>query len=202
MATPEMKPIRVHIMGREYALRVRKGEEDTTRKLASQVNARMKAFKNEHPEQDELTTSVITALAMTEEINDLRAELAAARNEAQSAADQERAVHDLLTHLSGRLSDALPAGALPVPPEDAPPTPDSDPATDAHAGDAQADTNADAPAGARDRAAASSPPNTDSTPGSDGHAGTGTASTTPVLFSDARSDARSDVSPPDDFKDT
>lgn len=197
MATPDMKPIRVHIMGREYALRVRKGEEDTTRKLASQVNARMKAFKNEHPEQDELTTSVITALAMTEEINDLRAELAAARNEAQSAEDQERAVHDLLTHLSGRLADALPSGALPVPPEDAPPAPDSDTGTDVHVEDAHADTDADNPAAARDSAAASSPPNTDHAPGSDGHAGTGASSATPVLLSDAMPD----VPPPDDSTD-
>ncbi|MES3629266.1 MAG: cell division protein ZapA [Longimonas sp.] len=119
MATNDMKPIRVHILGREYALRVREGEEETTRNLASQVNARMKAFQKEHPEQAEFTTSVITALAMAEELNDLRAALAERERELEQqeqAHAREREVHaqneealvQAITQLSERLADALP----------------------------------------------------------------------------------------------
>lgn len=63
------KSIRVPIMGREYALRVQEEDEEHTRQLAARVNKRMKAFKDAHPEQAELTTAVITALALAEELD-------------------------------------------------------------------------------------------------------------------------------------
>lgn len=130
MATNDMKPIRVHILGREYALRVREGEEETTRNLASQVNARMKAFQKEHPEQAEFTTSVITALAMAEELNDLRSALAARERELEQqeqAHAREREVHaqneealiQAITQLSERLAGALPTEAEAPKPEPA-----------------------------------------------------------------------------------
>lgn len=138
MATDDMKPIRVHIMGREYALRVREGEESTTRHLAAQVNARMEAFKDAHPEQAELTTSVITALAMAEELNDLRDELEAAREQIKAAREHEHVLEHTLEHLSEQLSEALPSGALPVDPDDTDPLPTNDydepPASDGHVG--------------------------------------------------------------------
>jgi len=123
MATNDMKPIRVHIMGREYALRVRKGEESTTRQLAAQVNARMEAFRDEHPEQAQLTTSVITALAMAEELNDLREELEEARKQVEAAREHEHALQHTLEHLSEQLAEVLPSGALPVDPDAKEPLP-------------------------------------------------------------------------------
>lgn len=147
MATPDMKPICVHIMGREYALRVRKGEESTTRKLAEQVNARMKAFKEEHPEQAELTTSVITALAMAEELNDLRSELESTRQQAQSAREQTQALQHLLTHLSEQMAETLPSGALPVDPDDTPALPSDEEAPDvSSASDGHANPDVSPPA--------------------------------------------------------
>ena len=110
MATDDMKSIRVHILGREYALRVREGEEKTTRNLAAQVNARMEAFKDAHPEQAELTTAVITALTMAEEISDLKEELETSRD-TQDA--RHEALNRTLSLLSDRLTAALPSGALP-----------------------------------------------------------------------------------------
>lgn len=92
-----MKSIRVHILGREYALRVQEENEAFTREVAAFVNSRMEKFKDAHPEQAELTTAVITALALAEDLHDLRDEV---------TADRE-AVRDTLDDLSGRLAEAI-----------------------------------------------------------------------------------------------
>lgn len=62
------KSIRVNIMGREYGLRVQEGDEAHTQRIASSVNQRMKKFTEAHPEQAELTTAVMTALSLAEEL--------------------------------------------------------------------------------------------------------------------------------------
>jgi cell division protein ZapA len=72
----QTKSIRVHILGREYALRVQEEDETFTREVASFVNARMEQFRDQHPEQAELTTAVITAMALAEELHTLREEQA------------------------------------------------------------------------------------------------------------------------------
>ncbi len=165
MATDDMKSIRVHILGREYALRVREGEEKTTRNLASQVNARMEAFKDAHPEQDELTTAVITALTMAEEISDLKGELETERNQDHT---HRETVHQTLRLLSDHLTDALPAGALPrkdlldMAPSDTDAADTPDPETDEEASSLQ-DSDADSDVSVPSRL----PPSA-----SDGHADT------------------------------
>jgi cell division protein ZapA len=72
----DTKSIRVHILGREYALRADEDDEASTREMASFVNARMEQFRDAHPEQAELTTAVITALALAEELHTLKEEQA------------------------------------------------------------------------------------------------------------------------------
>lgn len=72
----QTKSIRVHVLGREYALRVQEEDEAFTREVASFVNARMEQFRDAHPEQAELTTAVITSLALAEELHTLREEQA------------------------------------------------------------------------------------------------------------------------------
>lgn len=75
MASSEQtKSIRVHVLGREYALRVREEDEEHTRRVASFVNERMEQFKDAHPDQAELTTAVMTALALAEKLHLLREE--------------------------------------------------------------------------------------------------------------------------------
>ncbi len=75
MANSEQtKSIRVHVLGREYALRVREEDEEHTRRIASFVNERMEQFKDAHPDQAELTTAVMTALALAEKLHLLREE--------------------------------------------------------------------------------------------------------------------------------
>jgi cell division protein ZapA len=97
----DMKSIRVHILGREYALRVQEENEAFTREVAAFVNSRMEKFKDAHPEQAELTTAVITALALAEDLHDLREEV---------SSDRE-AVRDTLDDLSDRLAQAVPPAA-------------------------------------------------------------------------------------------
>ncbi|MFP4227809.1 MAG: cell division protein ZapA [Salinivenus sp.] len=96
-----MKSIRVHILGREYALRVREENEAFTREVAAFVNARMEKFKDAHPEQAELTTAVITALALAEDLHDLR--------------DDIDAEHDTVRDEINSLSDRLEASLEPSP---------------------------------------------------------------------------------------
>lgn len=96
---PQTKSIRVHVMGREYALRVQEEDEAFTRKVASFVNERMEQFRDEHPEQAELTTAVITALALAEELHTQRDE----------QADEAKALNVELAQLADRLGTALEA---------------------------------------------------------------------------------------------
>lgn len=92
-----MKSIRVHILGREYALRVQEENEAFTREVAAFVNSRMEKFRDAHPEQAELTTAVITALALAEDLHDLRDEIEEERGDVQ----------DVLQGLSERLAGAV-----------------------------------------------------------------------------------------------
>ena len=66
------KSIRVRILGRDYPLRVHEDAEAATREVAALVDARMQAFKTAHPEQPDLVTAVVTALALAEELYNTR----------------------------------------------------------------------------------------------------------------------------------
>lgn len=91
------KSIRVHILGREYALRVQEEDEAFTREMASFVNARMEQFRDAHPEQAELTTAVITALALAEELHTVKEERAGGT----------QALHEELDRIADRLETAV-----------------------------------------------------------------------------------------------
>ena len=92
-----MKSIRVSILGRDYALRVSEDDEQQTRRIADYVDQKMQAFQNAHPEQAELTTAVITALALAEELHDLQT----------NHADEQHRIDGELDALADRLADAL-----------------------------------------------------------------------------------------------
>lgn len=62
------KTIRVQVMGREYPLRIQEADEAMTREMAAYVDAKMKAFRQAFPKQPEVTTAVVTALALAEEL--------------------------------------------------------------------------------------------------------------------------------------
>lgn len=66
------KSIRVRILGRDYPLRVQEKAEAATREMAAYVDAQMRAFKTAHPEQSDLVTAVVTALALAEELYSAR----------------------------------------------------------------------------------------------------------------------------------
>ena len=103
MADPEpTKSIRVRILGREYSLRVREDDEAHTRRIASSVDARMKQFKDNHPDQAELTTAVMTALTLAEEVYLQREE----------HEDGTTALNEELARLSKQLEAATPAAQM------------------------------------------------------------------------------------------
>jgi cell division protein ZapA len=91
------KSIRVRVLGRELALRVREEDEESMRAIAAYVDERMRAFNNAYPDQPEFTTAVVVALAIAEE-------LFAERQEARL--DPEHLV-DALDALSDELDAAL-----------------------------------------------------------------------------------------------
>ncbi len=95
----QTKSIRVHVLGREYALRVQEEDEAFTREVASFVNARMEQFRDAHPEQAELTTAVITSLALAEELHTLREE----------KVNGAEALNEELDRLADRLGSVLEA---------------------------------------------------------------------------------------------
>ena len=57
------KSIRVNILGREYSLRVNEQDVDHTLEIATYLDTKMRAFREAHPNQHEVTTAVITGLA-------------------------------------------------------------------------------------------------------------------------------------------
>ncbi|HMB91499.1 MAG TPA: cell division protein ZapA [Rhodothermales bacterium] len=94
------KSIRVRILGRDYPLIVREEDEAITREMASYVDSKMQTFKQAHPEQSDLVTAIITALALTEEVYKLRE----TENNALEHLDTE------LDALDRQLAQALGAG--------------------------------------------------------------------------------------------
>lgn len=62
------KTIRVQVLGKEYPLRIEEADEAMTREMAAYVDAKMKAFRQAFPKQPEVTTAVVTALALAEEL--------------------------------------------------------------------------------------------------------------------------------------
>lgn len=111
----QTKSIRVQILGREYALRVQEGEEAHTRRIASSLDARMKQFAEAHPEQAELTTAVMTALTLTEELYLQR----------EGHEDDAAALTNELDQISQQLGAAIPSATLF---EEAPPSNEEVPA--------------------------------------------------------------------------
>ena len=59
--------IKVWILGREYPLRVHENDINSMKEMASIVDARMRGFKNQHPDQTDLVAAVIAALTLAEE---------------------------------------------------------------------------------------------------------------------------------------
>ena len=96
------KSIRVRVLSRDFALRVRAEDEAATRAFADHVDSKMRAFKEAHPEQPELTVAIVTALALAEE-------LYAARDAQEHLEYIDNRLGEELTGLERRLARALSA---------------------------------------------------------------------------------------------
>ena len=64
----DYKPLKVRFLGKDYTLRVKEEDELATLEMAEYLDSKMRAFKQAHPEQSDLTAAVITGLAITEEL--------------------------------------------------------------------------------------------------------------------------------------
>lgn len=95
------KSIRVDIMGRTYPLRVREEDEALTREIAAYVDGKMASFREQHSEQPPLTSAIITALALAEEL------YAVQRDKEQAL----KTVDANIQHLSNALQQVLEAPA-------------------------------------------------------------------------------------------
>lgn len=93
------KSITVTILGREYTLRVHPKDEETTREIAALVNKKMRSFRQSHPNQHELTSAIITSLALAEELH----------SEREKKAQQLSEVNQELADLSETLASTLAA---------------------------------------------------------------------------------------------
>ena len=93
------RSIRVRILSREYPLVVQdEAAEAVARDVAAYVDSKMRAFREAHPEQSEMTTAVVTALTIAEELY--------ATWEREDT--QGRSLDATLLELARTLGDALP----------------------------------------------------------------------------------------------
>ncbi len=60
--------ITVRILGRDYPLLVQSSDVATIYGVAENVNQRMRAFKEKHPEQPDLVAAVFAAMELSEEL--------------------------------------------------------------------------------------------------------------------------------------
>lgn len=71
-----IKSLRVENLDHEYPLRVEEGDEAFTREVATYVDKRMRAIRNDVAGLSDLTYAVLGALAIAEELRLAREELA------------------------------------------------------------------------------------------------------------------------------
>jgi cell division protein ZapA len=90
------KSISVRVMGRDYTLRVNAHDEALTREVAAYVDTKMMAFRAAFPKQPEITTAVIAALAIAEE-------LFSARHRQDALLDQAEKELDSLSDILGEM---------------------------------------------------------------------------------------------------
>jgi cell division protein ZapA (FtsZ GTPase activity inhibitor) len=100
MSDLPLVPVQVRLMGRTLSLRVRAGDEERLRAWATDLDARLNAFRSAFPTQPEIVAALTVALALAEEAHTLRE----AQNDQEAAS--ERLANGLVA-LDLRLAAAL-----------------------------------------------------------------------------------------------
>lgn len=95
--------IRVRVLNREYSLVVKRQDEERTRELAAFVDSKIREFRRAHPEQPEVTATIITALAIAEELF----------TERDQRAEVEGVLEDELGEMAKKLNEALAVNGKP-----------------------------------------------------------------------------------------
>ena len=65
-------PLRVRLLGHEFTIRVRPGDEARTKESIAYVDAKLMAFRSAHPQQNETTAALLVALSLGDELLDAR----------------------------------------------------------------------------------------------------------------------------------
>ncbi len=63
-----MKSIKVTVLGKQYPLKIKEGDEDMMYQIAEYVDKRFHAFRKALPNQSESTIMVLASLSITEEL--------------------------------------------------------------------------------------------------------------------------------------
>ena len=104
-------PLRVRLLGHEFTIRVRPGDEARTRESVAYVDGKLMAFRQAHPQQNETTAALMVALALGDELLD-------ARDAAESATDAQLHLTDAILgldlHLAAALTPRRPAARTPT----------------------------------------------------------------------------------------
>ncbi len=102
------KSISVRVMGRDYTLRVNEQDEAMTREIAAYVDDKMTAFRTAFPKQPEVTSAVIAALAIAEELYSARDRQERIIEEADNEIEaiSEKLSHALNIGENGALADS------------------------------------------------------------------------------------------------
>lgn len=95
--------IRVRILNREFSLVVKRQDEERTRELADYVDSKVREFRRTHPDQSEVTATIITAMAIAEELF----------TERDERADLEHLLEDELGDMARTLNEALAVNGKP-----------------------------------------------------------------------------------------
>ncbi|PSQ80064.1 MAG: hypothetical protein BRD46_05070 [Bacteroidetes bacterium QS_8_68_15] len=90
-------PVRVEVLDREFTLQVEESNAERTRHVAEQVDRRMRAFQRQHSGQAKLTTAIVTALAVAEDLE----------QERDARTEHDAALSNDLRALTTRLTEAL-----------------------------------------------------------------------------------------------
>ncbi|CAN5535250.1 hypothetical protein BH23BAC4_BH23BAC4_15560 [soil metagenome] len=105
---PAFKSVRIHLLGREFPLRVTPETEAFTLEVAELVDESFRAAHKSVPKQPDLTYAVLGALRLGEEVLEARREVAALRTRLQ---ELQAEVARTTEEIENRLDVAMPQTA-------------------------------------------------------------------------------------------
>ena len=88
-----MKPIKLHIYGKQIPLKVEDDQVDTMQSIAAYVDEKLKTYRSQLSNQPDSMVMILASLSIAEDLFRLREEI---RNRKQEDEDRLKAMNDLL----------------------------------------------------------------------------------------------------------